>query len=259
MESVIWDLKTDKIISLAKEGERIDGRKFDEYRKITVEKGISENADGSARAIIGSTEAIAGVKMVPGMPYPDSPGEGTISVGADLLPLANPLFEVGPPRENAIELARVVDRCIRESKTIDFKSLCIKEGELVWIVFIDTYITNDDGNRFDATSIAALAALNQTMVPMLEDNKVVKGEYSGKLKLSKQPLLSTFAKIAGKKALDPVLAEEKAEEARFSCATTDDHTLCAFQKGDGGGFKVSEIDECIDIAFKRSKDIRKLV
>jgi len=259
MENIIWDLKADKVISLIKEGKRQDDRKFDEYRKITVEKGISENADGSAVVRIGKTESMVGIKMVPGTPYPDSPGKGTISVGAELLPLANPQFEVGPPREAAIELARVVDRGIRESKTIDFEGLCIREGELVWIVFIDTYVTNDDGNRFDATSIAALAALNETKIPVLEDDRVVPHEHKGKLSLSKQPLLSTVAKIAGTLVLDPTLAEEKAMGARFSCATVDDKTLCAFQKGGEGFFKASEIDECIDLAFKRSKEIRKLV
>ena len=259
MESVIWDLKVDKVLASIKEGKRQDNRKFDEYRKISVQKKISENADGSARAKVGNTEVYAGVKMIPGEPYPDSQDEGTISVGAELLPLANPDFEVGPPREDAIEVARVVDRGIRESKALDFKDLCIREGELVWIAFIDAYVANDDGNMFDATSLACLAALNETRIPKLEDDKVVKNEYSGKLKLSRQPLLSTFAKLGGKMALDPTLVEEKAMEARFSCAIADDSAMCAFQKGGSGSLNVSEIDECIEIALKAAKENRKLV
>ena len=259
MESVIWDVKTDRILSLAKEGKRADGRKLDEYRKIVVEKNISDNADGSAKVRIGETEVIAGVKMVPGTPYPDSPNEGTISVGAELLPLANPAFEVGPPREAAIELARVVDRGIRESKALDFKGLCIREGELVWIAFVDFYVSNDDGNMFDTASIAALAAMNEAKIPKLEDDKIVKHEYSGKLKLSKQPLLSTYAKVAAKIFLDPSLVEEKSMTARFSSAVADDDTLCAFQKGEKGYFKEAEIEQCIDLAFKNTKEIRKLV
>jgi len=259
MESVIWDLKTDRILSFMKEGKRVDGRKLDELRNISIEHDISENADGSAKVKLGETEVLAGVKMILGEPYPDNPDEGTISVGAELLPLANPEFEVGPPREGAIELARVVDRGIRESKAVDFKSLCITEGEKVWIAFIDTYVTNDDGNLFDAASIAALAAMNKAKFPKLEDGKIVKGEHGEKLKMSKQPLLSTFAKIGGKIVTDPTLAEEKAMDARFSCATTDDKTLCAFQKGGSGSFKASEIDECIETAFKNAKNVRKLV
>lgn len=259
MENIIWDLKADKVISLMKEGKRIDGRKFDEYRKITVKEGISENANGSARVKLGSTEIVAGIKMVTQLPYPDSPDEGTISVGMELLPLASPEFETGPPSQDAIELARVVDRGIRESKAIDFKGLCIREGELVWSVFIDAYVLNDDGNLFDATAIACLSALNHVRIPKLEDDKIVKGEYGAKLKLSKQPLLFTFAKIAGRIVADPCLDEEKAKEARFSCAVADENTLCAFQKGGSGALKTSEIDECIEIAFKKAKEFKKLV
>jgi exosome complex component RRP42 len=259
MNSVIWDVKTEKIITLAKQDKRADGRKADEYRPVSIEKNISENADGSAKARIGETEVIAGVKLVPGEPYPDSPDEGTISVGAELLQLADPDFEVGPPRDNAIELARVVDRGIRESKALDFKDLCIREGELVWIAFVDFYVSNQDGNMFDTAAIAAMAALNEAKVPKLEDDKVVKGEHTGKLKLSKKPLLSTFAKVADKIFADPSLGEEKAMSSRFSCATADDNTLCAFQKGGVGSFSEKEIEQCIEVAFKRTKETRKLI
>jgi len=259
MQEAIWDLRTDKILAAIKEGKRVDGRNLDEYRKITIQKDISQNADGSARVKLGKTDVVAGVKMVPGTPYPDMPGEGTISVGAEFLPIASPSFESGPPREEAIELARVVDRGIRESKTLDFKSLCIKEGEQVWVVFVDLYMLDDDGNMFDASSIAAMSALLETKMPKLEDNKIVKGEYHGKLKLARKPLLCTFAKIGESVVLDPMLSEEMAMSARFSCATTEDNYISAFQKGGRGSFTPKEIGECIDTAFKKEKDIRKLL
>jgi exosome complex RNA-binding protein Rrp42 (RNase PH superfamily) len=73
-------------------------------------------------------------------------------VGAELLPLSNPDFESGPPGIQAVELARVVDRGIRESKCLDFKKLCIKQGEKAWIILIDIVTLNDAGNLFDASS-----------------------------------------------------------------------------------------------------------
>ena len=259
MEDVIWDLRTHKVVEEVKNGKRADGRKLDEYRAIEVRKGISDNAEGSAYVKLGKTEVVAGIKMLPGEPYPDSPDKGTIVVGAELLPLASPEFETGPPREAATELARVVDRNIRESKAIDFKKLCIREGEIVWIVFIDFYAMNDDGNLFDAAAIASLAALSEAKVPKLEDNKVVKKEYSGKLSLERKPLLCTHAKIAEALVLDPVFAEEKASSARFSVATTEDNYLCAFQKGGNGSFTSAEIESCIDNALERAKEIRKKI
>ena len=114
------------IISLLNAGTRLDGRKLTEYRKpIEAEYGIVKTAEGSARVKIGETEVMVGVKMEVGEPYPDMPDQGTIIVGAELLPLSNPEFELGPPGIQAIELARVVDRGIRESKAVELKTLCI--------------------------------------------------------------------------------------------------------------------------------------
>src|SRR3989344_5835011 len=259
MISALWDLRVDKVVADLKEGKRIDGRKVDEIRKITITHGVSENADGSARVKLGLTDVIAGVKMVPGTPYPDMPDEGSISIGAELLPMADPEFEVGPPRDEAIELSRVVDRGIRESKAIDFKDLCITEGEKVWVGFVDIYIINNDGNLFDACGIAAMSSLLETKMPKIEDGKIVKGEYAGKLKVRAKPVLSTFAKIGNVVVADPILSEEKAMSARFSVTITEDDNITAFQKGLAGSFKYEEINGAIDVAMRNSKQIRKLL
>ncbi len=256
-DDVIWELNADKIRERIKENKRIDGRKMDEYREIKILNDFSKNAHGSAIARIGETEVIAGVKLDLAEPYPDTPDEGTISVGAELMPMASPVFEPGPPREEATELARVVDRGIRESKALDFKELCIEPGEKIWLVFIDLYVANHTGNLFDASSLAAMSALLHTKMPKQEEGKIVQKEFTGELSLKRKPLLSTFAKINGKTVLDPVLAEEKAMDARFSVATTEDGYLSAFQKGGQGSFSSAEIDQCIDTAIARGKELRE--
>ncbi|MFH1224635.1 MAG: exosome complex protein Rrp42 [Candidatus Diapherotrites archaeon] len=258
MMEAVWDLRSEKVAAELKEGRRLDARKVDEYRKIEIVREISKNAEGSARVRLGSTEVVAGVKIFPDKPYPDAPDKGTISVGMELLALASPSFESGPPRDDSIELARVVDRGIRESQAVDFKNLCIREGELCWIVFIDMYALNDGGNLLDTCSMAALAALVDAKMPKLEDDKIVKGEHSGKLKIGCKPLLNTFAKIGSTVVLDPDTAEENAMSARFSLATVDEEYISAFQKGKGGSFTVAELDMCIETAFKRGKELRKL-
>ena len=141
------ELDPNLIKQMVAKGKRIDHRKFDEYRKITIEPGVIQSAEGSCRVTIGDTVVIAGVKMDMGTPYPDTPDEGAMSVAVELLPLASPEFEAGPPAEQAIELARVVDRAIRESKCIDFSKLNTEPGKKVWMVFVDIDVIDDDGNR----------------------------------------------------------------------------------------------------------------
>jgi exosome complex component RRP42 len=246
-----------KVISLAREGKRLDGRALDEMREITIETGMCENAEASAMVTLGETKVLAGLKMAVGEPYPDSQDEGSISVGAEALPLAHPEYESGRPSDDEVELARVVDRGLRESKAIDFKSLCIKEGEAVWVGFLDFYALNGDGNLFDAGSIATLVSFMKSKMPKLDkDNKIIQGEYAGTLKLAKMPLLTTFVKVGGKIMLDPSYMEEKAAEARYSVATTEDGLITAMQKGIGGSFTREEVNKMIDLALKNSEKIR---
>ena len=259
MEDYYWILEKDKIQAVLAEGKRPDGRKFDEYRKVEITKNFSQNADGSTRVKLGNTEVACGIKFDVGQPYPDSPDAGGMATGVELSVGASPDFETGPPRENAIELGRVVDRAIRESDCMDFKSFCIEEGEKAYFVFIDCYILNYDGNLFDACSIASLAALLEAKMPKYEDGQIFRKEYSGKLKMTKKPLLTTFAKVQNSVVLDPGLEEEMSLDGRFSLGTTEDDTICAFQKGEVGSFTEKEIFDSIDIALKEAKKLRKLL
>lgn len=159
-------IKRDYLSKLAEQGKRADGRTFNEFRKIEIETGLISKAEGSARVKIGNTQVVAGIKILIGTPYPDTPDSGVMTTAAELIPMASPDFEAGPPREKAIELARVVDRGIRESKIIEVDKLCLEPGEAIWMVFIDIHIIDFDGNLFDASSLAALAALHNAVIPI---------------------------------------------------------------------------------------------
>ena len=175
-------------LKIFQQGIRIDLRKFDEYRKITLETGVASGAEGSARVKIGETEVLAGIKFEIGEPFSDTPDEGTIVVNVELRPLSSPEFELGPPGIEAIELSRVIDRAIREGGALDFKKLCIKNGEKMWMVLIDIYPINHDGNLFDAAALAALAAMKDAKFPKVEGDKVMYKELSNKkLELNTMP------------------------------------------------------------------------
>ncbi|MBI5553542.1 MAG: exosome complex protein Rrp42, partial [Candidatus Diapherotrites archaeon] len=216
-------------------------------------------ADGIARVKLGKTDVVAGVKMQPGIPYPDSPNEGSLSVGVELLAMASPDFESGPPRPDSIELSRVVDRGIREGHVIDTEKLCIRSGELSWTVFVDIYVINYDGNLFDACTIASMKAIQNARIPKLENDKIVHGEFEGKLKIMAPNMMTTFYKIGSTIVLDACLSEERAAQARFSISTVDDSTISAMQKGGPGAFTSAEVFSCVETSFAKAKDLRKLL
>ena len=238
---------------------RQDKRKLDEYRKIKIEYGVSSSAEGSARVTIGETVVIAGVKMDVGAPFPDTPDDGVMMVNTELLPLSSPEFESGPPGIKSIELSRVVDRGIRESLVINTKKLCIKKGELVWMIFIDIYPINDSGNLFDAASLAAIAALKDAKIPVLKDNKVdYKKEGTKALPISGLPVECTVHIIGNKLLIDPTYEEEEISEARLTVATID-KKLCAMQKGGPRELEEEYIEKMIDLAAKKTEELRKLL
>lgn len=249
------------IIKLFSSITRLDGRKFTDYRKpLKVEVGITNTAEGSARVRVGKTDVMVGVKAEVMEPYPDIPNEGSIQVGAELLPLSNPDFELGPPGIEAVELARVVDRGIRESKCIDFKKLCIKEGEKAWVLVIDICTINDAGNLFDASALAAIAALKNMAFPKYENDKIDYKEKTNKtLEIKDIPVSVTVSKIGEKFIVDPDSDEERVIDARLTVASLSDGTLCALQKGGDYPLTADDIDKMIDIGVEKGKELRKLV
>lgn len=241
---------------------RIDNRKSDDYRNVMIEKNIISSAEGSSRVKIGDSEVIAGVKLGIGEPYPDTPNEGTMMVSAELVPLASPEFESGPPSEESIELARVVDRAIRESKCIDFEKLCIEPRKTAWTVFIDIDVLNDDGNLIDASGLAAITALLITKMPELEkDEEKYRVNYEKKesnLPVKGIPVSTTFVKIDDSIIVDPNLAEWKAMQARLTIGTIDGK-ICSLQKGGSQGFSLAEIENMAKIAEKKGNELRKMI
>lgn len=259
MSSVVTRIKQKQIAQSIAKGKRLDNRSPTDYREIKVEQGIIERAEGSAKVLLGRTEVVAGTKIEIGKPFPDTPNEGVLTVNAELVPLASPTFEPGPPDENSIELARIVDRGIRESKAIDVEKLVIEPGKKVFIIFVDVYVLNHDGNLIDASALAALAALLNTKMfnYEIEEGEVkIKSGYTP-LQMKRRPITVTFAKINDKLVVDPWLEEEEVMDARLTMAIDDDDNICAIQKGGSGYFTPEQVLEVAKIAKEKAGEIRK--
>ena len=250
-----------RVAELISHGKRLDERGLNDYREVQIEVGIIERAEGSARVRLGKTEIMVGTKIEVGEPFPDVPNEGVLTVNAELVPLASPKFEPGPPNENAIELARVVDRGIRESKAISLEKLCITPGKKVFVVFVDVYVLNDDGNLIDASAMAALAALLNTKIFNYEikDGEIeIKPGYT-QLPIVDYPIAVTFAKINDKLVVDPWLVEEQLMDARFTVTIDKDGKICAIQKGGYGYFSMERVLDAVKIAQQKAEELRKIV
>jgi exosome complex component RRP43 len=154
-------------------------------------------ADGSALVRLGKTTIVCGVKAETAPPDLDAPEAGFLGTpfphevsdsetillskkvpNLDLPALSSSKFKPGPPGEDAQVLSERLNqalvRCVatllligyliifRSSGIISPSSLCIHPGKVVWVLYVDAVCINYDGNAFDATLIAMVAALKNS-------------------------------------------------------------------------------------------------
>ncbi len=260
VKRIISKIEKNYIKSNLKKGERIDGRGLWEYRDFKIEGDIIASAEGSADVLLGDTRIITGLKYDVGTPFPDLPNEGVCTVMAELLPLASPLFERGPPDEQSIELARVVDRGIRHADCVQTKKLCIKEKEAVYILFVDMYVINHAGNLIDTGGVGALTSLISAHIPegiIGENGLEWTGKYlTGETLIKELPLVTTYGKIDDIIFLDPNLPEELVSEGRISISTTESK-ITSIQKSGVATFSIDEIKMLCKDSMEQSKKLRK--
>jgi len=258
---IVSRLKRKKIQEVVAAGKRMDGRGLEDYREFVVKTGVMEKSEGSAEVRLGKTWVVAGVKVGVGTPFEDTPEMGVLMCNAEFTPVAHPTFEPGPPDEESIELARVVDRGLRSAEVLDFNKLTLVSGKLVYLVHVDLYVLNYDGNLIDASALAAIAALKTAVKPV---HNVKEGEIkaTGKkepLEVLKEPVAVTMVKIGDSLIVDPSADEEEVMDLRLTITLEKDGSICTIQKSGSEGLTMEDIQKAVKIASEKAAENRKLI
>lgn len=255
---IVEHLRKQQMWDAISKGKRLDGRNLDDIRPLEIELDIIKKANGSAKVKLGNSEVIAGVKIETGEPFEGLENKGALIVSAEVLPTASPYIEPGPPDEETVELARVVDRGIRESEMIDLDKLVLVPGKIVYTIFVDCSIINADGNLFDATSYAVVSALASSKIPVFEmqDGKVVHTGNSQDPPVTTIPVSITAIRIGEAVILDPTSEEEACMNARITIATNSNGDYTAIQKGSTGAFTVGQIKKAAETARIKGEEVR---
>ncbi|HET7146890.1 MAG TPA: exosome complex protein Rrp42 [Candidatus Nitrosopolaris sp.] len=255
---IVEHLRKQQMWESISKGTRLDGRNLDEIRPIEIEVGLIKKANGSARVKLGNSEVVAGVKVETGEPFEGLENKGALILSAEVLPTASPYIEPGPPDEETVELARVVDRGIRESEMLDLSKLALIPGEIVYVIFVDCSVINADGNLFDATSYAAVSALMNSKLPVFEirDRKAVDTGKKQNPPLTTVPVSITAVRIGESVILDPTAEEEACMDSRITITTNSDQNFAAVQKGSTGAFTVEQLKRATATARIKGEEIR---
>ncbi|GLD92489.1 hypothetical protein PINS_up001048 [Pythium insidiosum] len=251
---------------------RPDGRELMQQRKIRVQ--FRRNDDQSqAEVQIGRTRVIANVhgEIVP--PFPDRPTEGFLHFNVELSPMASQNFEVGRPSPLAIELARIVDRGIRECRALDTEALAIVAGEKVWSITCTIHVVDHGGNLIDCVSLAAIAAMmhyrrpevsvqgSTTTVYRIDEHAAVP------LSLHHIPISISFCFIERRDDdtaepivfMDPTDREERITDGSMTFTFNSFRELCAVHKIGGASISTTEVLRCANIAAARVAELTEFL
>lgn len=255
---IVENLRKKQMRESISAGKRLDERSLDEIRPLQIEIDVIKKASGSAWVKLGKTQVIAGVKVETGEPFEGLENSGAMIITAEVLPIASPHIEPGPPDEETIELARVVDRGVRESEMLDLSKLVLVPGKIVYTIFVDCSIINVDGNLFDATSYAVVSALASCKLPIFEikDDKVIETGKTQEPPITTIPVSITTVRIGDYLLLDPNTEEEACMDARLTITTNSKGSIVAMQKGLKGYFTVDEVKGIVDKARIKGEEIR---
>ncbi|MEM1782605.1 MAG: hypothetical protein QW483_01845, partial [Nanopusillaceae archaeon] len=153
---------------------------------------------------------------------------------------------------------------IRGAHFIKTEDLVVESGKYVWVIYIDIYVINNDGNLIDASLLATVRALKNTKFPeLIKDGDKYVINYKKKtnknlpLNLEKMPVSITFAKIFDKFIVDPTLYEERSADSIVNIGLTESINNIQFLKSEG--IELEELDNLIEIAKNKRKELLKYI
>jgi exosome complex component RRP42 len=141
---------------------------------------------------------------------------------------------------------------------VDLTKLCLVPGKSVVTIFVDCNVMNVDGNLFDATSYAVVAALRTSKMKkyVVKDEKVEATEDWVPVPVERTPVSVTMARIGERLVVDPSAEEEASMDMRITITTDDDGNICASQKGEASAISPAQVLEAADTSTKVGRQIR---
>lgn len=248
------------LASLA-EGRRLDGRGLYDYRTLKISFPYQP---GYCEVQLGQTRVYVVVRCEVVEPYADRPTEGFFIFNTEFSPMASASFEVGARvSEEAVEVGRLIERSLRDSRAIDTEALCIRAGEKVWAVQIDVHVLDDGGNLIDAASIATVSALlhfRRPDVSITGDAITVHSVADREpvpLSIHHLPLCVTFAVFGDgdQVVVDPWFKEEQSLNGRVTLIHNQHRELCGVHKSGGPGLPLNTLVKCSKIAAVKVQDV----
>ena len=222
---------------------RADGRSTDQLREITIERGWSTHAEGSALIECGSTRVLCTASLTEGVPrWLRGEGRGWVTAEYAMLPRATSTRSARESVKGKIggrthEISRLIGRALRS--VIDLQAL----GENT--VVLDCDVLQADGGTRTAAITGAYVALVEA---------VTWARARGVIKATAQPLVDSVSAVSvgiidGVPMLDLPYVEDVRAQTDMNVVVTGSGDFVEVQgTAEGAPFDRHELDTLLDLA-----------
>ena len=230
---------------------RIDKRKNDELRQVTIRTKYLKNAHGSCLIEMGDTKVVCSATIEEKVPFfCKNEGKGWITTEYGMLPAScneriTREASKGKLSGRTQEIQRLIGRSIRS--IVDLKKL----GERT--LWLDADVLQGDGGTRTASITGCYIALQQAVDKLLDTGK-----------LSASPVLDSVAAVSvgivnGKPVLDLCYAEDSKAEVDMNVVMTGSGKLVEVQgTAEGAPFTEAALLNMLKLAKKGIHELTKL-
>jgi ribonuclease PH len=231
-------------------GNRADGRNNDDLREITIERGWSDHAEGSALISFGGTKVLCTASFTAGVPrWRVGKGEGWVTAEYSMLPRATHSRSDREAVKGKIggrthEISRLIGRSLRA--IVDVKAL----GENT--IVIDCDVLQADGGTRTASITGAYVALADA---------IAWGKAEGHIPAKANVLSDSVAAVSvgiidGQPQLDLAYVEDVRAETDMNVVVTGGGKFVEVQgTAEGVPFDRDELNALLDLALKGCNDL----
>ncbi|GAM19753.1 hypothetical protein SAMD00019534_029280 [Acytostelium subglobosum LB1] len=251
------------VLSSIEQRLRLDGRRLNDMRSIKISFGKSS---GMVEVQLGRTRVYTTVTCEVSEPKPERPNEGFFMFSTEISPMASVSVDSTRSNPAEIELGRLIERGLKESRAIDTESLCIVAGSKVWTIRTNVHVLDDCGNLLDCASISVITALlhfrkpdvtvvgNEATIHPIEEREPVP------LSIHHTPISITFGFFPkGAMIVDPESREEQVMDGKLSFLVNVHKEICGVSKGGGMSTTIEQVIKCSKIAIIRTAEVTQQI
>jgi len=232
---------------------RADGREHNQLRPVTIERGWSDQAEGSALITAGSTKVLCTASFTPGVPrWLSGQGTGWVTAEYGMLPRSTNERMSRESVKGKIggrthEISRLIGRSLRCA--IDFAAL----GENT--IVIDCDVLQADGGTRTAAITGAYVALVDAI-----NWAQTKGHLAATATVIKDSVAAISVGIVnGEALLDLAYVEDVAADTDMNVVVTGSGAFVEVQgTAEGDPFERAQLNELLDLALVGTTELARV-